>query len=345
MNNRAARILFAVNLLLFSPALVVAQTEKTDKAFVKPPLAHTYSIVARDPKTGQLGVAVQSHWFSVGAIVPWAEAGVGAVATQSFVEPSYGPLGLTLMRAGKSAPEALKSLLSGDALADVRQVAMVDAQGRVASHTGAYCIDAAGHRAGENYSAQANLMLKDTVWDEMAKAFESAKGDLADRLLAALEAAQRQGGDIRGKQSAAIIVVTGRPTGRPWADRLFDLRVEDHPEPVAELKRLVKLQRAYTHMNTGDELFSRNDVAGAVREYGEAEALNPDNVEMVFWHAVTLANAKKVEQALPLFKRVFAADDAWATLIPRLPKSKLLPDDEKLIQRILSVAPTEKRQN
>lgn len=339
MNNRAARILFAVNLLLLSPSLVVAQTDKTDKAFFKPPLAHTFSIVARDPATGQLGVAVQSHWFSVGAVVPWAEAGVGAVATQSFVEPAYGPLGLALMRAGRSAPEALKSLLAGDPQADGRQVAMIDAQGRVAAHTGAYCIAAAGHRAGADYSAQANLMLKDTVWDAMAKAFENAKGDLADRLLAALEAAQREGGDIRGKQSAAIIVVTGNPTGKPWADRLFDLRVEDHPDPVAELKRLVKLQRAYARMNKGDELFSRNDVAGAMREYGAAEALVPDNVEMVFWHAVTLANAKKVEQSLPLFKRVFAADAAWATLIPRLPNSRLLPDDEKLIQRILSVAP------
>jgi uncharacterized Ntn-hydrolase superfamily protein len=345
MNKRAARILFAVNLLLFSPALVLAQTEKTDKALVKPPLAHTYSIVARDPATGQLGVAVHSHWFSVGAVVPWAEAGVGAVATQSFVEPSYGPLGLSLMRAGKSAPEALKSLLAGDPQADVRQVAMIDAQGRVAAHTGAYCIAAAGHRVGADYSAQANLMLKDTVWGAMAKAFENARGDLADRLLAALEAAQREGGDIRGKQSAAIVVVTGNPTGRPWADRLFDLRVEDHPDPVAELKRLVKLQHAYTRMNKGDELFSRNDVAGAVREYAAAEALVPDNIEMVFWHAVTLVNANKVEKALPLFKRVFAADEAWATLVPRLPKSRLLPDDEKIIQRILSVAPAEKRQN
>jgi len=339
MNNRAARLIFTVNLLLLSPALVVAQTDKTDKRFVKQPLAHTYSIVARDPETGQLGVAVQSHWFSVGAIVPWAEAGVGAVATQSFVDPAYGPLGLTLMRAGKSAPEALKSLLASDAQADVRQVAMIDAQGRVASHTGAYCIAAAGHRAGENYSAQANLMLKETVWDAMARAFENAKGDLADRLLAALEAAQREGGDIRGKQSAAIIVVTGKPTGKPWADRLFDLRVEDHPEPVPELKRLVKMQRAYTRMNTGDELFSKNDIVGAVREYSAAEKLVPDNIEMVFWHAVTLVNANKIEKALPLFKRVFAEDSAWATLVPRLPKSRLLPDDEKVIQRILSAAP------
>jgi uncharacterized Ntn-hydrolase superfamily protein len=320
-------------LLSFNAGLVVAQT-------TPPPshLAHTYSIVARDPQTGQLGVAVQSHWFSVGSVVAWAEAGVGAVATQSIVEPAYGPLGLTLMRAGKSGPEALKSLLAGDEQADYRQVAMIDAQGRVAAHTGKLCIVAAGHRLGTNYSAQANLMLKETVWDAMARAFEQAKGDLADRLLAALEAAEAEGGDIRGKQSAAIVVVSGQATGRAWADRLFDLRVEDHPQPVVELKRLVKLQRAYNHMNAGDELFSKNDIAGAVREYSAAEALVPDNIEMIFWHAITLVNAKRIEEALPLFRRVFAADRNWATLVPRLPHSKLLPDDQKLIERILSAA-------
>jgi uncharacterized Ntn-hydrolase superfamily protein len=339
MNNQITRTIFTISLLLLAPALVVAQTGKPDKPAIKQPLAHTYSIVARDPETGQLGVAVQSNWFSVGAIVPWAEAGVGAVATQSFVEPAYGPLGLALMRAGKSAPDALKSLLAGDAQPRVRQVAMIDAQGRVATHTGEHCIVAAGHRAGANYSAQANLMLKDTVWDAMAKAFENTKGELVDRLMAALDAAQAEGGDIRGKQSAAIVVVSGKPTGRSWADRLFDLRVEDHPEPVVELKRLVRLQRAYNHMNAGDDFFSQGDIAAAVREYGAAEKLVPDNLEMVFWHAVTLVNAKKIEEALPLFKRVFAADRHWATLVPRLPQSKLLPDDRKIIEQILAVAP------
>lgn len=331
--------------LAFAPELVLAQTPSADKhgdqvtLTRKQPLVHTYSIVARDPDTGQLGVAVQSNWFSVGGLVTWAEAGVGAVATQSIVDPSYGALGLQLMRAGKSAPDALKSLLASDAQADVRQVAMIDAEGRVAAHTGEHCIIAAGHKVGVNYSAQANLMLKDTVWGAMSKAFENTKGDLADRLMAALEAAQAEGGDIRGKQSAAILVVNGKSTGRPWADKLFDLRVEDSKEPLVELKRLIKLQRAYNHMNTGDELFAKNDIAGAVREYGAAEAIAPDNIEMVFWHAITLANAKKLDEALPLFKRVFAADRNWATLVERLPKSNMLADDPKLIAQILSVAP------
>lgn len=336
--------------LAFLPSLVVAQAPQPDKQANresttttviprKQPLVHTYSIVARDPETGQMGVAVQSNWFSVGSLVPWAEAGVGAVATQSMVEQSYGPLGLQLMRAGKSAPEALKSLLASDAQASVRQVAMIDAQGRVAAHTGEHCIIAAGHTVGVNYSVQANLMLKDTVWGAMAKAFENTKGDLADRLMAALEAAQAEGGDIRGKQAAAILIVNGKSTGRPWADKLFDLRVEDSPEPLIELKRLIKLQRAYNHMNAGDELFAKNDIAGAVREYSAAEAIAPDNIEMVFWHAVTLVNAQKVDEALPLFKRVFATDRNWAILVERLPKSNMLPNDAKLIEKILSVAP------
>src|SRR5664279_2054218 len=213
---------------------------------------HTYSIVARDPVTGDLGVAVQSHWFSVGSAVPWAEPGVGAVATQSFTEPSYGPLGLALMRAGKSAPEALKALLSTDSDREVRQVAMVDAQGRSAAHTGVKCIQAAGHEVGEGFTVEANLMDHATVWPAMARAFRAAKGDLADRMLAALRAAQAEGGDIRGRQSAAILIVKGKPSGQPWNDRLFDLRVEDNPDPLKELGRLIQLRRAYRLMDEGD---------------------------------------------------------------------------------------------
>jgi uncharacterized Ntn-hydrolase superfamily protein len=299
--------------------------------------AHTFSIVARDPATGELGVAVQSHWFSVGSNVTWAEAGVGAVATQSFIDPSYGRNGLDLMRGGASAEDALKTLLSKDEGRDVRQVAMIDARGRVAAHTGAKCIEAAGDHVGENYSVQANLMSNARVWPAMARAFEATKGDLAERMLAALDAAQAAGGDIRGRQSAAIIVVTGKSTGKPWADRIFDLRVDDHPEPLKELRRLVRLQRAYNHMNAGDAAVERKDNEGALREYSAAEALVPTSVEMVYWHAVALVNMNRTDEALPLFRRVFDADPNWRTLTPRLARVGILPDDKKLIARIIAV--------
>jgi len=316
-------------------ALALALTAVLSAAPAVPrrPVA-TYSIVARDPVTKELGVAVQSHWFSVGSVVPWAEAGVGAVATQSFAEPSYGQLGLDLMRAGKSAPDALKGLLAADEARDVRQVAMIDAQGRVAAHTGAKNIPQAGHATGAQYSVQANLMASDKVWPAMAKAYESAKGDLAERLLAALEAAQAQGGDIRGKQSAAIVIVSGAPSGRPWADRTFDLRVEDSPDPLKELRRLVTLQRAYQHMNAGDAAVEKHDAPGALREYAAAEALAPENDEMVFWHAISLVGLGKVDDALPLLARAYQKNPGWRTLISRLPPAGLLPKDPKLLQKL-----------
>jgi uncharacterized Ntn-hydrolase superfamily protein len=296
---------------------------------------HTFSIVARDPETGELGVAVQSHWFSVGSTVPWAEAGVGAVATQSFVDPSYGKLGLELMRLGRSGPDALKALLAGDEGREVRQVAMIDAQGRVDAWTGKNDIQAAGHIVGKNYSVQANLMSNDRVWPAMSRAFETTKGDLAERMLAALDAAQAAGGDIRGRQSAAIIIVSGKSTGKPWADRVFDLRVDDSPQPLTELRRLVTLQRAYNHMNAGDLAVEKKDNEGALREYGAAEKLVPDNAEMIYWHAVALVQMGRVEESLPLFRKVFAMDKNWAELTPRLSKVGLLPDDAKVIERIL----------
>ncbi len=296
----------------------------------------TYSIVARDPATGDLGVAVQSHWFSVGSVVPWAEAGVGAVATQSLVDPAYGPLGLDLMRAGRGAPEALRSLLAGDEGREVRQVAMVDAQGRVAAHTGSRCIAAAGQEIDEpgQFSVQANLMTDETVWPAMARAYRDAPGDLSDRLVAALEAAQRAGGDIRGKQSAAIVVVAATSTGKPWIDRRFDLRVEDHPEPVQEIKRLVRLQRAYLHMNAGDAAIEHDDFERAAREYLAAQKLAPEIVEMPFWHAVSLASNGRLDEALPIFGQVFEREPVWADLVPRLARCGLLPADPRILNRI-----------
>jgi uncharacterized Ntn-hydrolase superfamily protein len=298
---------------------------------------HTYSIVARDPATGEMGVAVQSHWFSVGSEVTWAEAGVGAVATQSFVDPSYGPLGLGLMKAGRTAPEALTALLAGDSGRDVRQVGMVDAKGNVATHTGKMDIPAAGGQTGSNYAVQANLMEKPTVWPAMAKAFEQAKGDLADRMLAALDAAQAEGGDIRGRQSAAILIVKGVSSGQPWADRVFDLRVEDHPDPLVELRRLVGVQRAYKRMTAGDNCVAIKDWACAEREYGAAEQMQPQNAEMAFWHAVALASNGRLEPARPLFRKAFAADTRWRELVKRLPEVDQLPKDPKLMDAILAI--------
>jgi uncharacterized Ntn-hydrolase superfamily protein len=301
---------------------------------------HTYSIVARDPKTGELGVAVQSHWFSVGSMVIWAEAGVGAVATQSFVNPAYGPEGLALMGKGLSAPEALRRLLKDDEESAVRQVAMVDARGNAAAHTGSLCIPAAGHHQGEGYTVQANLMLDEGVWPAMARAYETHPGDLADRLLAALEAAQEAGGDIRGRQSAALLVVRGQPTGRVWADRVFDLRVEDHPRPVEELKRLVGLARAYNLMNEGDEHVAAQRYDEALQAYAEAERMVPDNDEFIFWHAVALVSIDRLRDALPVFRRAFLMNPSWWLLIPRLVEVGLLPDDPEVTEAIQSMGPT-----
>ena len=328
-------IRLSLALLALAPAAARAQTP----AWTRPlrPVA-TYSIVARDSATGEIGVAVQSHWFSVGTAVPWAEAGVGAVATQSFTEPSYGPLGLELMRLGRSGPEALRALVSTDADSAVRQVAMIDAQGRVAAWTGGRNIFAAGNHVGRGYSTEANLMDRPTVWDAMARAYEAARGDLAERLLQALEAAQREGGDIRGRQSAAIVVVAGTNTGRPWADRIVDLRVEDSPDPLRELRRLVTLNRVYRSLNEGDAAVTRNDLAAAAASYGRATSILPDsatNGEAVFWTGISFASAGKVEQAIPYLRRAYAVWPKWAELVRRLPAAGLLPKDDALVERLV----------
>jgi uncharacterized Ntn-hydrolase superfamily protein len=296
----------------------------------------TYSIVARDAATGELGIAVQSHWFSVGSVVSWAEPGVGAVATQSFVDPSYGPLGLGLMRAGKSADEALTALLAADEFTSVRQVAMVDASGNVAVHTGGQAIVEACDQKGEAFSVQANLMLNATVCEGMFEAYTSTKGDLAEKLMAALEGAQAAGGDIRGKQSAAMLVVSGDASLPPWGGRVIDLRIEDHPDPLVEMRRLLTLARAYNFMNEGDEHMTTGNVAAAVEAYSKAQALAPDSHEMLFWTAATLATEGKLDEALPLFARAFELWPDWRLLVPRLPASGLLPDDPALIEKILA---------
>ncbi len=299
------------------------------------PLTHTFSIVARDAETGDVGVAVQSHWFSVGSVVAWAEAGVGAIATQSLVNVSFGRRGLDLLKSGLSPQQALDSLLATDEGREFRQVAIIDVQGRVAVHTGEDCIAEAGHVKGDNFSVQANMMLKDTVWPAMADAFKKSSGPLAERMMAALEAAQKEGGDIRGQQSAAILVVRSKKTDKPWEDRLIDLRVEDHPNAVAEMKRVLKVHRAYEHMNNGDLAIEKNDEAAALREYGTAMNMFPDNLEMKYWTAVSLANIGKVAKALPMFKDIFDGDENWRELTRRIVDNELLKVSEPDLKRIL----------
>ena len=298
---------------------------------------NTYSIVARDPATGQLGAAVQSHWFSVGSGVIWAQPGIGAVATQSFLDPSYGPLGLELMRVGKDASQALTALLAADEHEDVRQVGMVDANGAVANHTGVNAIAEFCNVTGENYAIQANLMWKPTVCSAMVSAFENATGDLAERMMTALEAAQGEGGDIRGKQSAAILVVSGDASEPSWGGRIFDLRVDDQLQPLVEMRRLLVMARAYLLMNEGDEHMTLGEVEEAVAAYSGAEALVPDSHEMIFWHAATLAADGRVDESLPLFSKAFAQWPLWRELVQRLPAAGLLPDDPAVMERILAV--------
>jgi len=297
---------FLACLVSLSGALADTQTTISTQRPV-----HTYSIVARDPETGQLGVAVQSHWFSVGALVPWARAGVGAVATQSFVDVRYGTEGLALMQDGKHAQQVLQQLLRQDPTPEVRQVGMIDASGNIAQHTGAQCIQHAGHLAGKNFAVQANLMINEGVPEAMEKAFGQAQGSLAERMLAALFAAQAAGGDLRGKQSAAILVVKGKSSGQPWVDRLVDLH--------------------------GDHALESGDVDGALAEYGRAQALFPDNVEMKFWHAVSLVNAGRVDESLPIFRVIFSQDAHWRELVLRLNKAGLLEADRRVLDRIAGV--------
>jgi uncharacterized Ntn-hydrolase superfamily protein len=284
----------------------------------------TYSIVARDPDSGEMGVAVQSHYFSVGSVVTWGEAGIGVVATQAFAEVSYGPLGLDLMRGGKTAREALDALVATDQLSARRQVAMIDRSGVVAAHTGDQTLAEAAHRTGENYSVQANMMLKDTVPDAMAEAFERAEGDLTSKLLDALDAAEEQGGDIRGRQSAALLIVHGERAPHAAAGRKLELRIEDHGEPLVELRRLVGVRRAYDLMSEAGVRLASGEIDEAIASYEEAQALVPDNPEFSFWCAVTLAGVGEIDRAKPFAQRCFADGSGdWRELLRRLPDGGL----------------------
>jgi len=303
----------------------------------KEPFAHTFSIVARDTITGEMGVAVQSHWFSVGSLVAWGKAGVGVVATQSFINPSFGPRGLSLLENGLTPKMAVEDLLKLDAGRDVRQLAILDAKGNVFSYTGKNCIAEAGNIMGSNFSVQANLMEKNTVWPAMAQAFKTTKGSLAERLMATLEAAQKEGGDIRGKQSAAILVVKAKSTGNSWEDKVVDLRVEDSKNPIKEMRRLLTIQEAYEFMNKGDLAVETGNNKLAKKFYMNAQKLNPDNLEMKYWYAVTLANNGEIEEASKIFKAIFKINSNWKTLTPRLVKSKLLTVSKNDLEKILQL--------
>jgi uncharacterized Ntn-hydrolase superfamily protein len=275
----------------------------------------TYSMVAHDPATGAVGAAVQSHWFGVGSVVPWARAGVGAVATQSIAEPSYGPRLLDRLAAGEAPRAALDALLAADELAAFRQVAVVDAEGRVAVHTGERCIGFAGHQDGDGFSAQANMMASAEVWPAMAHAFERAAGPLPRRLLAALHAAEAQGGDARGRQSAALVVVP--PEGEPWRTAV-DLRVEDDPEPLEELDRLADLRDAYDLATEGDELTGAGRHEEAGDRYERASALAPDNHELLFWAGLAAAQAGDLPMGLRRVERAIELQPGWRELLGRL---------------------------
>jgi uncharacterized Ntn-hydrolase superfamily protein len=301
----------------------------------------TYSIVTRDPETGEIGVAVETALPGVGRICPWAQAGVGAVATQALSRISHGDSGLILMRNGHTAPEALTAVLAGDPGAQVRQVGMVDAHGNAASHTGSKTIRFAGHHVGEGYAVQANMMLTDTVPAAMAKAFENSSGRLVQRMIAAMKAAQAEGGDFRGQQSAALLIVSGTLMPQPWQGVLFDVRVDDHPTPVEELERICNRQLSYQLSYEASDLAAGDnaDLEKAMQRYQEAVTLDPDELQMRFWFALDMADkAKAFDVAEPIFREVFAKDPMWAECLVRFADTNRLNDDG-LVDRILALKP------
>ncbi|AOW19250.1 DUF1028 domain-containing protein [Urechidicola croceus] len=324
------KIYFLLVFLITQP--LFAQSYKKSE-----PFTHTYSIVARDSVTGEMGVAVQSHWFSVGSVVAYGQAGVGVVATQSLVNPSYGPKGLVLLNQGLTPQQALDVLTENDKGEMYRQVAILNANGDVATHTGSLCIDEAGHKQGRNFSVQANMMLNNTVWDAMAFAFENTKGTLSERILATLKAAENEKGDIRGKQSASILIVNGIATGNSWEDTIMDLRVEDHENPIQELERLVKIHNAYDFMNKGDLAMEEGNSKKAEDLYLNAQNLFPENLEMQYWYAINLLNNKEFDKATPILKAIFVQDKNWQILTSRLVKSKLLTISTSELEKIMKL--------
>lgn len=315
--------LIKINLILF--VILWSINLNAQKKAYKDQFAHTFSIVARDETTGEMGVAVQSHWFAVGHSVAWGKPGVGVVATQSFVNPSYGPNGLKLMEEGLTAEEALQRLVDMDPGEAFRQVAFLDVNGHSAAHTGDKCIVEASHIAHDNFSVQANMMLNDKVVPEMQYAFMKYDDlPLAERLVEVLKAAQRAGGDIRGKQSAALVIVGPEKVENEWEEYIINLSVEDHKNPIKELERLLKVKRGYDFMNKGDLAIEDGDINGALEAYSNAEELLKGNIEVTYWKAVSLWNADRKADAIPILKDIFKKDPNWKTLTYRLLDAEII---------------------
>ena len=284
----------------------------------------TYSIIARDPATGKLGIAVQSRSFAAGRIVPWIEAGVGVIASQSFANPVYGYEGLRLLRAGQEPQQILDKLVSEDAGEATRQVAIMDKKGRVAVHT--------GHEIGVNCSAQANMMLRDTVWKAMVQAFESASGEMADRLLVAMEAAEHEGGDIRGRQAASLIVVTGKPSGIPRLDTIVDLRVDDHPDPVNEIRRLLSYSRASRRAGQAGNKAMASDFVGALADLDECCAAYPNEAEFLFRRAMVLMPLGRIDEARAVLLQAKAINPGGEDLLLRFADAGLIPVKREMLE-------------
>lgn len=290
----------------------------------------TYSIVARDPATGELGVAVQSHWFSVGQVVPWAMPGVGAVATQANLDASFGPRGLAVLKEGLDAPAAMARLLCNDAGEAGRQVAIVDAASGVTAYTGRSCMPEAGHVTGEGVSCQGNIMASADVWPSMLTAFEATPGSLTVRLLAALDAAELAGGDIRGRQSAALLVVPA--AGEEW-ETTVSLRVEDDPDPLGELRRLVGLHEAYDLAGRSDALVNEERYDEAARLYLRANELAPGNHELLFWAGIGAAQLGDLETGVAHVRAAMTMQPTWEVLLGRLPV-EVAPSAPALLERL-----------
>lgn len=298
-------------------------------------LLMTYSIVALDAETGELGVAVQSRWLAAGAVVPWARPGVGAIATQSFVDARYGFAGLELLAAGRDPAVALAELLAADPDPGVRQVGIVDASGRTAAHTGAECVGAAGHRSLVGVSVQANMMERPTVWPAMLEAYGKAEGDLADRLVAALRAAEAEGGDVRGRQSAGLLVVPGGSDAKPW-DVRFDIRIDDDPRPLDELERLLRISRAYEAFDEALEALAVGEIDAAAAFAGQAAALAPDDDQIRLWQAVAVFEAGDEARGRALYRSALTAEPRSGEHLRRFVAAGQLPGRERLVEALIS---------